>query len=360
MEENKTISDEKLIKYFSQKDLEDMATLFSNGQFQELLNKYFYINKSDETKINQYNNIKKGEEHNNKNNKSNIFKEGFNDSELKINYDLFEKLFDDELCQQIALTLVIFCLLKSKENPNEIKNLFDKYNYPLNDMIFPLNFLKIKFYIKSTKILKAIDIINLLIKKYEDYNMNIEEKKLDLKNICTIETFHQKFIYFDNLFNYLFNMNNIEAKIKKLYFELKSCYYIMKKYSQGYKTILSLYQKYPEDILIQFELGKDSVMNSKPDIFQNILEKFKKKSEEEKDENIKGICINYILYLEALGKIAYNKCNEAKNQFDKILENRKTENNDILKSNIALLNIYNQNIKEKEAYNNLFKVFKIK
>ena len=48
-------------------------------------------------------------------------------------------------------------------------------------MIFPLNFLKIKFYIKQTKILKAIDIINLLIKKYEDYNFNIKEKKLDLK-----------------------------------------------------------------------------------------------------------------------------------------------------------------------------------
>ena len=48
-------------------------------------------------------------------------------------------------------------------------------------MIFPLNFLKIKFYIKQTKILKAIDIINLLIKKYEDYNLNIKEKKLDLR-----------------------------------------------------------------------------------------------------------------------------------------------------------------------------------
>ena len=343
MEENKTISDEKLIKYFSQKDLEDMATLFSNGQFQELLNKYFYINKSDETKINQYNNIKKGEEHNNKNNKSNIFKEGFNDSELKINYDLFEKLFDDELCQQIALTLVIFCLLKSKENSNEIKNLFDKYNYPLNDMIFPLNFLKIKFYIKSTKILKAIDIINLLIKKYEDYNMNIEEKKLDLKNICTIETFHQKFIYFDNLFNYLFNMNNIEAKIKKLYFELKSCYYQIKNFPQGYNTILRLYQKYPEDIIIQFELGKDSVMNSKPDVYHNIIEKMRKKSEEEKEENLKGIYINYILYLEALNKLAYNKYNEAKIKMEGILEFRKKENNDILKNNIALLNIYDEN-----------------
>ena len=47
MEESIIISDEELIKYFSKKDLEDMATLFSNGQFKELLNNYFYIKKSD-------------------------------------------------------------------------------------------------------------------------------------------------------------------------------------------------------------------------------------------------------------------------------------------------------------------------
>ena len=343
MEENIIISDEELIKYFSKKDLEDMATLFSNGQFKELLNNYFYIKKSDETKLNQDNNAKTGEELYNQYNKSNLLKEGKDDNQLEFNYAIFEKLLDNEFCQQIILTIVLFCLFKNKEKENEIKKLFNKYNYPLTDMIFPLNFLKIKYYIKSQKIHNAIEIINQLINKYEDYDMNIQEKKLDLKNIYTIETFHQKFIYFDNLFNYLFNMNNIEAKIKKLYFELKSCYYQIKNFPQGYNTILRLYQKYPEDIIIQFELGKDSVMNSKPDVYHNIIEKMRKKSEEEKEENLKGIYINYILYLEALNKLAYNKYNEAKIKMEGILEFRKKENNDILKNNIALLNIYDEN-----------------
>ena len=74
MEENIIISDEELIKYFSKKDLEDMATLFSNGQFKELLNNYFYIKKSDETKLNQDNNNKTGEELYNQYNKSNLVK----------------------------------------------------------------------------------------------------------------------------------------------------------------------------------------------------------------------------------------------------------------------------------------------
>ena len=331
MEENIIISDEELIKYFSKKDLEDMATLFSNGQFKELLNNYFYIKKSDETKLNQDNNTKTREELYNQYNKSNLLKEGKDDSQLEFNYAIFEKLLDNEFCQQIILTIVLFCLFKNKEKENEIKKLFNKYNYPLTDMIFPLNFLKIKYYIKSQKIHNAIEIINQLINKYEDYDMNIQEKKLDLTNIYTIETFHQKFIYFDNLFNYLFNMNNIEAKIKKLYFELKSCYYQIKNFPQGYNTILRLYQKY------------DSVMNSKPDVYHNIIEKMRKKSEEEKEENLKGIYINYILYLEALNKLAYNKYNEAKIKMEGILEFRKKENNDILKNNIALLNIYDEN-----------------
>ena len=55
-------------------------------------------------------------------------------------------------------------------------------------------------------------------------------------------------------------MNKLDAKIKKLYFELKSCLYSLKFYSQAYKTILELYQKYPDDIVIQFELAKDSVI----------------------------------------------------------------------------------------------------
>jgi hypothetical protein len=307
-----------------------MALLFSNGSFQELINKYFYINS-------------------NQNNNKKEFK-----------YELFEILLEDELSQQIILTLVLFCLLKIKEEPKEIQTLLEKYNYPIDDMIFPLNFLKIKFYLKSNNIQQAIDNINKLITKYEEYNINIAEKKLDTKNILTIETFQQKFIYFDNLFNYLFNMNNLEAKIKKLYFELKSCFYQINCFSQGFYTILNLYQKFPDDILIQFELAKDSVINSKPDVFNNILEKMKKNKEEEKDDYIKGIYTNYILYSEALNEIAYNKYAEAKNKFEEILELRKNEkdNNIILKNNIALMDIYKTNL--EEGYNELNNIYQDK
>jgi len=330
MEEIKIISDENLIKFFPKENLEDMALLFSNGSFQELINKYFYINS-------------------NQNNNKKEFK-----------YELFEILLEDELSQQIILTLVLFCLLKIKEEPKEIQTLLEKYNYPIDDMIFPLNFLKIKFYLKSNNIQQAIDNINKLISKYEEYNINIAEKKLDTKNILTIETFQQKFIYFDNLFNYLFNMNNLEAKIKKLYFELKSCFYQINCFSQGFYTILNLYQKFPDDILIQFELAKDSVINSKPDVFNNILEKMKKNKEEEKDDYIKGIYTNYILYSEALNEIAYNKYSEAKNKFEEILELRKNEgdNNIILKNNIALMDIYKTNL--EEGYNELNNIYQDK
>ena len=362
MEEYKKISDENLLKYFTKENLEDMASLFSNGNFQELLNKYFYINKSTQNKEdnNKNNTPKEKEESNTQNNNDNkISKEEPNSNNKenvhKLNYQLFEQLLEDELSQQIILTLVLYCLLKNKEEIKEVKTLLKKYYYPIEDMIFPLNFLIIKYNIKTKDFQQAIDIMNKLIIKYEDYYQNIEEKKLDLKNIYTIETFNQKFIYFDNLFNYLFNMNNIEAKIKKLYFELKTCYYQKNCFTDAYKIILDLYQKYPEDILIQFELAKDSVIYSKPDVYEKILEKMKKNKEEEKDEYKKGVYNNFILYAEGLNKMAFNQFEEANNKFEEILKLRPKENNVILNNNIALLSIYKSNL--KEGYESLVNIY---
>jgi len=355
MEDIIIISDENLLKFFKKEELEDMASLFSNGNFRELLHKYFYINKSNETETN-HNNINKEEETPQGNNNQ-LTPKGENKKEPEFNYEIFEKLLEDELCQQIILTIVLFCFLKNKEISKEVNILFEKYNYPFKDMIFPLIFLKIKYYIKSNNIPLTIDIINKLINKYEKYNMNNEEQN-DIKNIYTIETFHQKFVYFYNLFNYLFNMNDIDSKIKKLYFELKSCYYNIKCFSQAYKTILHLYQMYPEDFLIQFELAKDSIINSKLDVYQNIIEKMRKKKEEENEENIKEIYNNYIIYAEALSKIASNQYSEAKNKMEEILETKEEENNVILHYNIGILDIYKTNL--KEGYDKLNDIYQDK
>ena len=356
MEDNIIISDENLLKFFKKEELEDMASLFSNGNFRELLHKYFYINKSNETETNQ-NNLNKEQEQTPQGNNNQLTPKGENKKEPEFNYEIFEKLLEDELCQQIILTIVLFCFLKNKEISKEVNILFEKYSYPFKDMIFPLIFLKIKYYIKSNNIPLAIDIINKLINKYEKYNMNNEEQN-NIKNIYTIETFHQKFVYFYNLFNYLFNMNDIDSKIKKLYFELKSCYYNINCFSQAYKTILHLYQMYPEDFLIQFELAKDSIINSKLDVYKNIIEKMRKKKEEEKEENIKEIYNNYIIYLEALSKIASNQYTEAKNKIEEILQTKKEVNNVILHYNIGILDIYKTNL--KEGYDKLNDIYQDK
>ena len=340
MEDNIIISDENLLKFFSKENLEDMAFLFSNGSFQELIDKYFCENKSKENK-------EKEVSHNSNN------KEVSKISNL--NYEIFDKLAEDKLCQQIILAIVIFCLLKNKEVPEALQTLFEKYNYPLEETIFPLIFLKIKYYTKTNNISSAISLIKKVINNYEAYSTNLEVKKNDIKNIYTIETFHQKFVYFYNIFNYLYSMNNLDSKIKKLYFELKSCLNNLNSFSQAYKTILDLYQRYPDDILIQFELAKDSVINSKLDVFKKILEKMKKKCDEENDENLKGVYHCYILYLEALSSMAYNQFTEAKKKLEEIVQLKKEENNAILKNNIAIVNIYKNNL--KDSYDKLANIY---
>jgi hypothetical protein len=237
--EENIISDEKLLKFYTHENLEEMTNLFSNGNFSEIINKFFLVApRSDSVNSNlsernqsassekenpnpsANNNISKNTNNNlpgnaDTNNNSNqnpsniMFSAIINTPQSAIqspypsmsqrnsefNYNIFEKLNEDELTQQILLTIVLYCLLKRKNPPDEVKTLIEKYNYPHCDMIFPLIMLKAKFFIKTKNIPKAIDILNEAIFLYEDYKSHLEEKKNDLKNIYTIETFHQKFKY---------------------------------------------------------------------------------------------------------------------------------------------------------------------
>ena len=384
MEEN-IISDENLKKYFTEDNLEEMALLFSTGNFNELINKFFYYsprsestssshlsdkNSNDVAQTDSQNQNATPQNTNTSNNNNNSSQSQNNNitsfsitqspipsisqKNMEFNYNLFEKLNEDELCQQILLTIALFCLLKKKNNSEEAKNLINKYNYPHYDMIFPLILLKAKFFIKSQNIQKAIDVLNDAIYLYEDYQLHLEEKKNDIKNIYTIETFHQKFKYFHNLFNYLFCMDKLDAKIKKLYFELKICLTSLKFYSQAYKTILDLYQKYPDDIVIQFELAKDSVIFSKPDKFHEILDEMKKNRDSQTDEHKIQVYNNYILYAEGLEFLAKYQYDECKNKFEEILKN--DENNTLIKNNIAILSFYNNNT--KDCYEKLLNIYK--
>ena len=341
------LSDDALKQYLSDDQLKDVLSLFSSGKFLELINKY--IMTEDKTQPQVQSPIPT----------PNIMFSTVTPVIQKpipkyiLNLDLFEKIKADKLSLQILSTILIFCLLKENKI-EETKIVLEKYIFNLDNVIFPIVMLKAKYFIKNKNTPKAIDIFSESIRNYTNYASNLEENKNDINNIITLETYHQNFMYYKNIFNYLFALNDLDTKIKKLYFELKFCLHSLKFYSQSYQIILELYQKYPDDIQIIFELGKDSVTFSKLDKYQEMVEILKKKKETEKEEKKKSVINNYILYLQAIYQVAQGQIENSQNTFGQILKNE--PNNPLIKNNIAVLNVYKNN--PKECYNNLTALYK--
>ena len=348
------LSDEKLVKFIEEEKIKNILNLFSSGNFTGLINKYFMSEeKSSQTPTPESNTNPKTPTPNimfsNMNVNNNAPKKP--QPKLVLNLELLEKINEDKLTQQILLTIIIFCLLKANKM-EEAKTIFEKYVFTLDKIIFPLILLKAKYFIKIKNTPKAIDIYSESINVYNDY-LSSEENKNDTNNIITIETYHQNFKYFKNVFNYLFALNNIDSKIKKLYLELKFCLNSLKFYSQAYQLILELYQKYPNDIQIMFELAKDSITFSKIGKYQEMIEAMKKRRDNENDGKKKLIFNNFILYAQALYQVAQGKIDLSQNTFTEIL---KTDpGNPLILNNSALLNIYKNN--PKECYNNLVQLY---
>ena len=141
-------------------------------------------------------------------------------------------------------------------------------------------------------------------------------------------------------------MNIIDSKIKKLYYEQKFSLYHLGFYSEGFKLLIELYNKYPKDVQIQFELGKDSIYLSKYDIYKSILEILQNSIKEESDSNKRAIYLNYYIYLQGISFLAQDKIENARKCFTEILKNDST--NVVVINNNALLSIYDN--KSNEAY----------
>ena len=337
------LSDEALKQYLTEDQLKEIQTLFSSGKFLELINKYIMIEDKTQPQVQTPT--------------PNIM---FSTPVIQkpvpkyiFNLDLLEKIKDDKLSLQIISTILLFCLLKTNKL-EETKIFLEKYILNLDNIIFPLIMLEAKYFIKNKNIPKAVDIFSEYIKKYTNYAFNLEENKNNLTDIITIETYRQNFVYYNNIFNYLFALNDMDTKIKKLYYELKYCLNALKFYSQSYQIILELYQKYPDDIQIIFELGRDSITFSKLDIYQEMLEVLKKKKETEPDIKKATIISNYILYLQAIYQVAQGQIDNSQKTFGEILKSE--PDNPLIKNNIALLNVYKNN--PKECYNNLTSIYK--
>ena len=263
--------------------------------------------------------------------------------EKEFDYNLIEQFEDDKYTQQILLTIVIYCLLRIK-NEIDLRSIFTKYNISFDNSIFPLILLKAKFYFKINSISQCLDICSQAIEKYNDFKFNNTKEQ---NSIIYNETFNQEFTYFNNVFNYLFEMNNIDSKIKKLYYEQKFFLYHLGFYSEGFKLLIELYNKYQNDVQIQFELGKDSIYLSKYDIFKEMFEILQKSVKQENNENKRATYLNYYIYLQGLSFLAQQKIENARNCFTEILKN--DSQSIIAINNNALLSLYDN--KCKESYN---------
>ena len=263
--------------------------------------------------------------------------------EKEFDFDLIDKFENDKLSQQILLTIVIYCLLRIKDD-YDLRNIFVKYNISNDNSIFPLILLKAKFYFKKNNISQSLDIYSMAMNKYNNFK---SENINDNNNLIYIETYKQNFIYFQNIFNYLFAMNNLDSKIKKLYYEQKFCFYYLGFYSEGFKLLIELYNKYPKDVQIQFELGKDSIYLSKYDIYKEMIGILQKSIKEELNMNKRAIYINYYIYLQGLSFLAQDKVENTRKCFTEILKNDST--NIVAINNNAILSIYDN--KSKESHN---------
>ena len=339
-------------KSFSDININDFNNIISNSSNDLSLfsNNDFILNKPKNYN-NNVNDLDKEKKENNNPYLENvgIIEDYYNsvNNEKEFDYDLIDKFENDKLSQQILLTIVIYCLMKIK-NDVDLRTIFSKYNISIDNSIFPLILLKSKFYFKINLISQCLDIYSQAIIKYNDFKSKFIN---DNNNIIYIETFKQDFIYFNNLFNYLFALNNIDSKIKKLYYEQKFCLYKLGFHSEGFKLLIELYNKYPQDVQIQFELGKDSIYLSKYDIYKSILEILQNSIKEESDSNKRAIYLNYYIYLQGISFLAQDKIENARSCFTEILKNDTT--NIVVINNNALLSIYENQSKETNDILNL-------
>ena len=140
------LSDENLLKYIEEDKIKDILSLFSNGNFLALINKYIMEEEKGAqtpTPTPVQNTPAKPQAPNimfsNMNMNTNVVKPPQPKFILKL--DLLEKMNEDKLTQQIILTIIIFCLLKLNKL-DDAKTIFEKYIFPLYHLIFPLILLK--------------------------------------------------------------------------------------------------------------------------------------------------------------------------------------------------------------------------
>lgn len=257
---------------------------------------------------------------------------------------LISKFSNDPFSQQLLLSILVFALLKQK-NTKEAKKVYISFPFEKTKYIFPLIFLKAKMYIENKDYKNAVETLCLMKGRYESYNKD----DTNADSVITLETYNSKFTYFGNIFRFLFAIDNLDSKIKKIIFELKNFFSSLSFINESYDLISALYNKYPNDIIVIYEYAKDSLTLTFKSNYENAIAKLKSIKESSSNEKEKKKIKNYLEFLDLLEHISKAEYEKARTMASEM--KAKAPNNPIMVNNEAVLNIMCNKV--EEGYNGL-------
>ena len=167
-----------------------------------------------------------------------------------------------------------------------------------------------------------------------------------------IETNECKFKYFSNLFIYLFGINNLDIKIKKIYFELSHTLSSISFANESFALIEEMHKRYPDDIVVLFTYAKLSIMLSYKVKYENAIREMKELSNSTEEQKKKSIIDNYLAYASTFESIGKNDYEKAKNTLVSL--RNQSSNNPLIENNIALINVMTNKI--DEGYSELINI----
>lgn len=298
------LDDSNLLNFIKEEELNKIALCFSKGEFSTIVKEY-------------------------------------------LNDNIISKMSTDSLTQQLAISILLFCQLKSKLL-NDAKITLLTISNQKNALIFPLLFLKAKAYIYNGEYKLAIELFSEMKYRYDSFKSNSS----DNNDIIYIETNESKFKYFSNLFIYLFGINNIDTKIKKIYFELSHTLASISLSNESFALIEEMHKRYPNDIVVLFTYAKLSLMLSYKLKYETVINEMKELSKSTEEPKKKSIIDNYITFASTFESIGKNDYEKAKNTL--ISMRNQSPNNPLIENNISVINVLTNKV--DEGYNGLLKI----
>lgn len=259
----------------------------------------------------------------------NLNKGNFNEIALRLNTSSYNIDIEQDFPKQIIMSIHLFCLVKTKKYETA-KNLLNSSKIS-NKKLFPLEYLSIKLTCSNaTDLLKGIKEYNNLLNKYD----NIEDKDDWEAKI--------EFTYFKFFFEKLFLIKERSSKIKKCYFEIKTCFTKLNLISEANKIISLLLERYPNDMFILLEAYKQSINSGSLKEAKVIYERLV-----ERNNILENKYETYVLFCDFISSISQGNYDKSLSFLIQIIQNH--SGSPLIMNNISLINFYLNKIEKSKA-----------